>query len=497
MVCSSIVYPSSTSEVSSIMKWANKHLIPVYPISMGRNIGYGGAAPRVPGSVIIDLGKRMNQILKIDGHNASCIVEPGVSYFALFEAVQKSGFPLWIDTPDLGGGSVMGNALDRGVGYTPYGDHFANHCGMEIVLPDGSVLRTGMGALPGENDTDNPTWQSFQPAYGPFSDGMFSQSNYGVVTKMGFWLMPATGHQSYMVTFPREDDFESIVEIIRPLALNRILGNVPQLRHVIQELNITGKPKSFWYKGSSPIPRSVVAEHASNMPCGDVSWVFYGTQYGDPATLSSQFTLIRSEFAKIPGSKFFFPNDVPDDHYLHYRAKVCSGEPVLKELDWLNWVPNAAHTFFSPITPTSGKHARVILDICAALHKKWGFDHFPTFCILGREVHYIANVVYDRFSDDEKRRALSLMREMIAAAAKKGYGEYRTHILFADQVAATYGWNNQALRAFNERIKDALDPNGVLAPGRNGIWPKRFRGKGWELMGDASTDPKKRVTPKL
>lgn len=80
----------------------------------------------------------------------------------------------------------MGNALDRGVGYTPYSDHFSKHCGMEIVLPSRELLRTGMGAMSGKDEADNPTWQSFQPAYGPYSDGMFSQSNYGIVTKMGF-----------------------------------------------------------------------------------------------------------------------------------------------------------------------------------------------------------------------------------------------------------------------------------------------------------------------
>ena len=90
----------------------------------------------------------------------------------------------------------MGNALDRGVGYTPYADHFGMHCGMEIVLPDGTLLRTGMGALPGEDDSDNLTWQAFQNACGPAIDSIFSQSNYGIVTKMGFWLMPATGNQS-------------------------------------------------------------------------------------------------------------------------------------------------------------------------------------------------------------------------------------------------------------------------------------------------------------
>lgn len=117
MVCSAIVYPSSTDEVQTIVRWANRHMIPIYPISMGRNVGYGGSAPRVPGSVVVDLGRRMDKILKIDGSSASCLVEPGVSYFKLYEEIQNTGLPLWIDTPDLGGGSVLGNAIDRGVGY--------------------------------------------------------------------------------------------------------------------------------------------------------------------------------------------------------------------------------------------------------------------------------------------------------------------------------------------------------------------------------------------
>lgn len=451
---------------------------------MGRNVGYGGTAPRVPGSVVVDLGKRMNKILNIDAENASCVVEPGVSYFALYEEIQKRKLPLWIDTPDLGGGSVLGNAVDRGVGYTPMGDHFANHCGMEIVLPDGRLLRTGMGALPGKDGVDNPTWQSFQPAYGPYSDGIFSQSNFGIVCKMGFWLMHETDHQSYMFTFPREDDFSQIVEIIRPLAQKRILGNIPQLRHVVQELNVMGLPKAHWFSGDGPIPPDEIHKHASNLPCGDCSWVFYGTQYGDAAGIRTQLDIIKAQFSKIEGSRFFLPSDLPPEHYIHSRALVCSGVPVLRELDWLNWKPNAAHLFFSPIAPTKAKDAQVIQDMNVRLHKKYGFDLFPTLCVAGREMHYITNIIYDRSSNDEKRRAAGLMQELIAECARQGYGEYRTHILFADQVAGTYNWNNNALMRFNETIKDALDPNGILAPGRNGIWPKRYRGKGWELTGD-------------
>ncbi|KAK0730160.1 glycolate oxidase [Lasiosphaeris hirsuta] len=483
LVSSAVVYPGTVEEVQTIVRWANKHKIPVYPISMGRNIGYGGTAPRVPGSVVVDLGRRMNRILNIDAENASCLVEPGVSYFALYEEIQRQKLPLWIDTPDVGGGSVLGNAIDRGVGYTPYGDHFANHCGLEIVLPNGELLRTGMGALEGKDGADNPTWQSFQPAYGPYSDGIFSQSNFGIVVRMGMWLMPETGHQSYLITFPRDEDFPAIIEIIRPLAQQRVLGNIPQLRHVIQELATTAQPKSAFHSSSGPIPRETIRQHASSLPVGDVSWVFYGTQYGDAASISSQLNLIEKAFGVIPGAQLRLPSDLPPEHYLHSRVSVCSGVPVLRELDWLNWVPNAAHLFFSPIVPTRGRDAEAVHNIVVRLHAKYGFDLFPTLCVAGREMHYIVNIVYDRASVDEKRRAAALMREMIAETAAEGYGEYRTHVLFADMVAATYSWGDNALMRFNETIKDALDPNGILAPGRNGIWPKRFRGKGWEILG--------------
>ncbi|KAJ5893786.1 vanillyl-alcohol oxidase [Penicillium taxi] len=52
-----IVYPGSTEDVQTIVLWANKHRIPISLISIGRNYGYGGAAPRVRGTVVIDLGR--------------------------------------------------------------------------------------------------------------------------------------------------------------------------------------------------------------------------------------------------------------------------------------------------------------------------------------------------------------------------------------------------------------------------------------------------------
>jgi 4-cresol dehydrogenase (hydroxylating) len=47
--------------------------------------------------------------------------------------------------------------------------------------------------------------------------------------------------------------------------------------------------------------------------------------------------------------------------------------------------------------------------------------------------------------------------------------------MLQDDVAEQYSFNNHALRRFNETLKDAIDPNGILSPGRAGVWPAAYR----------------------
>lgn len=125
-VSSAIVAPRGVPEVQEIMRLANEFEIPVWPFSMGRNIGYGGSAPRVAGSIGIDMGKNMNKVIEVNTDLAYALVEPGVSFFDLHEYIDKNSLRerVWADVPDLGGGSIIGNTLERGIGYTPYGDHW-------------------------------------------------------------------------------------------------------------------------------------------------------------------------------------------------------------------------------------------------------------------------------------------------------------------------------------------------------------------------------------
>src|SRR5215831_18688376 len=220
---SAAVAPASVEQVQALMRIANKYKVPMYPVSTGRNLGYGGSAPNHTGSVVLDL-KRMNRVLDVNEGNAYALVEPGVSYFDLYRHIEERKLKVWLDVPDPGWGSPVGNSMDRGGGYTmpQFRNHFDAHCGLEVVLANGELLRTGMGAMPNAR-----SWQEFKAGFGPWIDGIFSQSNFGVVTKMGFWLMPQPeAHFSGTVTMFHHADLIPFVDIMNYLENTNVFNGM-------------------------------------------------------------------------------------------------------------------------------------------------------------------------------------------------------------------------------------------------------------------------------
>lgn len=475
-VPSMALQPGSVEDVQAIVRIANEHTIPLSPVSTGKNLGYGGAAPRLSGAAVVHLGKRMNRILEVNEKYAYALLEPGVTYLELYEYLQEHGYKLCVDPPDLGWGSVVGNTMDRGVGYTPYGDHAMWQTGLEVVLPDGDFMRTGMGALPGSN-----TWQLFGAGFGPSPDGMFIQSNYGIVTKMGIALMPEPpGAKSFLITFDKAEDLSAIIDTMLPLRINMApLQNVPVLRNIILDAGVVSK-RHDWYDGDGPLPDEAIERMKAELNLG--YWNLYGTVYGPDPIMDQHLQIIKDAFTQIPGARFYTTDDRadPDDrgaHNLWDRHKINRGIPSLDEANIFEWVPNGGDFFFSPISAPDGADAYRQYEMVKRRTDEYSIDYATQFVVGLREMHHICLLPHNTQNPTQRESILALSKLLIDEAAVEGYGEYRTHLSLMDQVMGTYNYNDGALLRFNERIKDALDPNGIMAPGKSGIWGKAHRDK--------------------
>src|SRR5262245_45301175 len=180
-----VVLPGGVEEVQRIVQVARDLHLALYPISTGENWGYGSALPARDHNVIVDL-RRMNRIHEFNRDLAYAVVEPGVTQRQLYDYLQAARIPLALSPTGAGPGrSILGNTLERGFSIGPYGDHFLAQCGMEVVLTTGEILRTGLGHYP-----DAKAAYLFKWGVGPYLDGLFTQSNLGIVTKIGVWLMP-------------------------------------------------------------------------------------------------------------------------------------------------------------------------------------------------------------------------------------------------------------------------------------------------------------------
>jgi len=495
-IASAAVAPSSVEQVQAVVRTANRYKIPLYPISTGKNLGYGGSAPVHSGSVVLDL-KRMNRVLEVDEKQAYCLVEPGVSYFDLYRHLQEKKIRLWPDVPDPGWGSVMGNALDRGAGYTSfqYRNHFEAHCGMEVVLANGEVVRTGMGAMPNAK-----TWGAYKTGFGPYVDGIFSQSNFGIVTKMGFWLMPEPdAYLRGIVYAPRYADFVPLVDVMTHLENTKVFHGFPDFGSpLIGSPDLAGLHHFMTY---GPPQRD--AEYGALLQRGAPPQDYepYGVKhklafwslglpfYGPEKVIRAQWEHAQEQFRKaIPGATFELREQYKFPLSEEQKAKVeypaYFGIPSLRTfvigarspLNPNN--PTSGHMWFSPIIPRSGEAVLEANDVFRQASRELGIQMLTPFSLpVGCwERSFIFITAFSVFRDaavNKKNR--DAFRRLVEVAAQHGWGEYRTATSFYDDVMRVYSFNDHSLLRLHETLKDAVDPNGILSAGRYGIWPKHLR----------------------
>ena len=235
---------------------------------------------------MLDLS-RLNRVIAVDEANGAVTLEPGVSFMDLDAHLCAIGSNLMLSVPDIGWGSVLGNALERGIGYAANGDHSAHICGLEVVLANGEVLRTGMGALP-----ESETFALYKGGFGPTLDGLFVQSNLGVVTQMGLWLMPRPARTAAcMIAADHFDDLGRLIDVLHPLQLNAtiqspcVIGNATAIPSMVS-------PRGAWHRGPGVIGAKGIGRIRAAMGLG--LWNARFGLYGSAAMVAARLDEVRA-----------------------------------------------------------------------------------------------------------------------------------------------------------------------------------------------------------
>lgn len=445
-----VVSPESVDDVREIVRIANEFRVPLWTFGQGRNYAYGGPAPRVKGSIQVSF-RKMNRVLHVDDELAYAVVEPGVRFQDLYDHLQAGGYRLWPSIPDLGWGSVVGNTLDSGRGYTRYGDHPSTQCGMEVVLASGELLRTGMGGMDASK-----VWHLFRESYGPNHAGLFFQSNFGIVTKMGVWLMRAPEvYVSGWATWREEDQVAGVVDALRELMFDGVITNQPLVGF--------GNP----------------SQNGRDPSLG--GWMVRFALYGRETVIEAQYALVRETLARaadgVEVGRRVYRGDDQRSRATFHDDKVQGGVPGLELLEMFKEVngEDAGHLDLSALGPMTGADVRDSIRLRRELYRRHGLPYTAGIVLLQRSALHISPVVFDTRDERATRAGYAAYNEMVAELAQAGYPVYRTNIQSMDVVADQFGFGNHAQRRLNERLKDLLDPNGILSPGKQGIWPRHMR----------------------
>lgn len=487
-----VLYPATRDEVQAVVEIAARHRVALHPISRGRNWGYGDACGATPGQVIVDL-RRMNRVVEINRELAYCVIEPGVTQGQLAEALRGTG--LWMDATGAGlGASLVGNTLDRGFGHTPYGDHFANTCGMEVVLADGRVLRTGYGHYDGAK----AAW-AYRYGVGPVLDGLFSQSALGIVTRIGLWLMPEPEtFAGFFVRAERDEDLAALIDALRPLRLHDVVKSAVHIGNDLRVISGRARYPFDRTGGATPLPADVRAELRREFGVG--AWNVCGALYGTRASVAAAKASLRRALRRWRvvvlderrlgqveqvsrllgwlgldagerlGRQVSLGRDVLD---------VLRGVPTDGALPGAGWRvrgpmpttidpeapldPNAGLMWVSPVAPATGTAAREVMDIVTPIYEAHGFEALVTFTMITpRALCCVTNVAFDRRERDEAARAARCYDALVTALMARGYIAYRT---------GPQGWKKLARGSsvfwdVSRELKQALDPAGIISPGR-------------------------------
>lgn len=496
-----IVRPASTAEVQECVRIAARHGTPLYPVSRGTNWGYGSRVPVTTGSILLDLS-RMDHIDDLDETLCHVIVEPGVTFRQVFELLRRRGSRLLLcatgGSPDS---SLIGNVVERGIGKGPYGDRFAHVCNLEVVTGTGALVHTGLGRFGGARAAPLHRW-----GLGPSLDGLFTQSSFGVVTRMTQWLLPRPELlQILFYQVAKEEDVPAVTDALRPLMLNGTLRPTLTLYNDYRVMACCVPYPHERAGGRTPLPAELRVALRSELEGGEGAGAWGGDiaiHSPDAAHGRATRRLVERALSGKVGRLTVIEADADEIDRLLDGTGHLDGEAegAIGSADWLRrgllrnflGIPDAAAIrsvywrkpgpppatldpdrdrcgllWCAPIVPFRGSDIAAVLHIMEACMREHGFEPGLTVqCLTERAVYVVGSISYDRDAAGDDERALACYHHMTRSLLAEGYPPYRLSIAsMGDATEEALTARDDTARVL-DALSSALDPHEIIAPGR-------------------------------
>ncbi|AZZ37023.1 hypothetical protein CIK05_09530 [Bdellovibrio sp. qaytius] len=474
---SAIVKVFKKNNVEKIVTLAAEFKISLYPFSRGCNWGYGSKLPVNDGAILLDLSN-LNTIIAINEAHGVATIEPGVTQIQLAHELEKRKSRYFLDVTGSGKQtSVLGNALERGIAYGSL--RVQQLAGIEVVLADGSTLRTGFG------DYENPVLAGlYSYGLGPSLDGLFFQSNLGIVTEGELQLslrpeklvaVSVSISQKNLKVFvdeiaelkkqvvihgiPHLADRERMLSTLAPLVMDDVGIDLGKARTMIEKVVNADWVLTTSVSGSKEIVKYKIRELKKRVSkLGKI----YTHDFDQPNWKKN----IENVFLKVLASKEQQFVIKASEQLRGFHQGKPSDAGIRFLLDNTNKIVDQNAQGFllcTPLAPLSGESAESFYKLTQECSLFYNVQYAMTQNMINdRVLEAVISVHFDRRSEVETKNAHAFINAMNKVFSSRGFYPYRINI---DQQAE----RNEKLNSLNtvvRKIKQALDPQGVIAPGR-------------------------------
>ncbi len=412
-----IAVPGSASDVSRILLLANKYRFPVVPRGLGSGLT-GGSVP-VNGCVVL-VFTRMNRILEIDTENLITVVEPGVITFELQEEVAKKGLFYPPDPSSYKYSSIGGNVAEcaGGPNSMKYGVTRDYVLGLEVVLPTGEIMNTGVRTMKGVVGYD--LTRLF----------VGSEGTLGVVTKVNLKLIPLPETKATMLAL-----FKNVEEAAKTVSAIVAARIVPSTMEFMDNASIRCSEKA------SPMG---IPEEVDGLLIIEVD--------GDQASVMAQAERIRKIVLEHDALRCDLTQDPKEADKLWQARRTVSQA---------TYNLNPVKVNEDVVVPRS--EIPTLIRALEEMGRKYGIP-ILSFGHAGDGNFHVSMMIQD--TEEEHARAEAAVEELFTRTIGLGgtlSGEHGIGLSKAPYLGMEL--SDQAI-ATMKKIKELFDPNNILNPGK-------------------------------